>query len=94
MKLHHTITVHSIPALWTVVLMLINTNTVLMKRHAKYLAGFCVYYGFVNYFAVFNLRDGKPLYSFITWRDYKTYFYCFALILVSLMVFSVSAAIE
>jgi len=69
MKLRHTIAVHSIPAIWTVVLMLMNTNTVLMKRHAPYLAGFCIYYGFVNYIAVFNIRDGRPIYSFITWRD-------------------------
>ena len=92
-KLRHTIAVHSIPAICTVVLMLINHQTVLMKRHFPYLIGFCCLYGVVNYQAV-QYREGVPLYSFMTWRDQKSYGYALLMVVVSMTFFCLTAAIE
>lgn len=65
-----------------------------MKRHIPQLLGFCVVYGFVNYGATKYLRDGKPLYSFINWRDRKTFVYIGLMLPISIMVFCTTAAIE
>lgn len=93
-KLRHTIAVHSIPALCTLILMFLNHQTVLMKRHFPYLVAFCMLYGYVNYLAVVHLRDGQPLYSFMTWRDQKSFAYAFVMVVVSMTCFCVTAAIE
>lgn len=93
-KLRHTIAVHSVPAICTLALMLMNHQTVLMKRHFPYLIAYCAVYGVVNYHAVIYLRDGQPLYSFMTWRDSKSYVYAILMVLISMLVFCGTAALE
>lgn len=69
MKLNHTYIVHTLPAACTVILMIVN-DCVLIKRHSIFLIFFCLFYAASNFYSVVYLRDGKPLYWFLTWQDH------------------------
>ena len=62
----HTYIVHSVPGACALVLMVIS-NTVLIRRHCVYLLYFGMIYSASNYYA--TLKKGEPLYWFLTWED-------------------------
>ena len=46
------------------------SNTVLIRRHYKFLVYFAMAYFTTNFLA--TKHAGKPLYGFLTWEDYRT----------------------
>ena len=67
----HAYIVHIVPELSCVVLFL-TSNTILMSKHVKGLIIFGICFSTMNFIATKYVRNGKPLYWFLDWKDHKT----------------------
>jgi hypothetical protein len=61
------------------------TDTVVYEGHAKGIATVGILYSIVN--AHHAITTGEPLYSFLTWTDYKSPLICVGFIAGFLMIF-------
>ena len=77
-KVLHMYLVHIFPAI-SVVIMFLTTDLQMTPSHFKGFIPIGLIYSIINYWA--TIRNGEPVYSFLTWEDYKT-----PLILVGMMI--------
>ena len=89
--LKHMYIVHIVPQVCCLILM-VTSNTVMIRRHAKFLVYFALTYAFVNFAA--TKISGKPLYGLLTWEDYKTPLIVFALISFFVSLFYLTILID
>jgi len=68
-KYIHTYVVHVVPPFCALIVMLI-TDTVLIRRHFRALIYLGIMYAYSNYRGV--CIKGEPLYWFLTWEDYTS----------------------
>ena len=80
----HTYIVHIAPGVCAFILMIIS-DTVLIRRHSRGLHYFSGFYCFSNF--VSAKMKGRPLYWFLTWEDWKSPAICVVLDLVFVVLF-------
>ena len=70
------------------------SDTVLLRRHAYYLIGFGLMYTISNWHTVVYVRQGKYLYWFLTWQDWKSPAIAALVITVFVSLFYASAILD
>ena len=65
----HTYLIHSLPALALLVNFLL-TDLVIKASHCKMYVWLALVFGYANYVA--TIRNGEPIYWFLTWEDWKS----------------------
>ena len=80
----HCYIVHIVPPICAVVLMIIS-NTVMIRRHCVGVIYLGLIYGYLNYRG--TVIKGEPLYWFLTWEDYTSMLVLAAFIAVFVVIF-------
>jgi hypothetical protein len=67
------------------------TDVVMISSHRFFLLPFAIIYGPVNYYE--TKKAGKPLYSFLTWKDHTSVLIYVGLVIATLFAFSILAKV-